>query len=246
MHRLVCGEIWGGFRNCNEDVVSAGVTATLYSSSSEGGRGGDIYYLGLCENNALTRMVVADVVGHGETVSKVSKYIYEAIKSHMNDTKGDELLSELNRTTYKRGLDVMTTVAMVTFYKFDGNLYFAYAGHPPVLFRQNNTPDWIELKASSRNPLPLAVDPSTVYLQKSIEVNQGDSFILYTDGLTEAFNGENEVFGLNRLKAFLSKNADRTPSKLKEMIMKEVCRFAGGSLSHDDVTIMIAEIGETN
>ncbi len=45
MHRLVCGEIWGGFRNCNEDVVSAGVTSTLYSSSSEGSRGGDIYYL---------------------------------------------------------------------------------------------------------------------------------------------------------------------------------------------------------
>ena len=79
MHQLVCGEIWGGFRNCNDDVVSAGVTASLYSSSSKGGRGGDIYYLGLCENNMLTRMIVADVVGHGETICKVIKYIFEAI-----------------------------------------------------------------------------------------------------------------------------------------------------------------------
>jgi serine phosphatase RsbU (regulator of sigma subunit) len=246
MHRLVCGEIWGGFQNCNEDVVSAGITATLFSSSSEGGRGGDIYYLGLCEDSMLTRMVVADVVGHGETVSRVSKYIYDAIKSHMGDTKGEDLLSELNYTAHQRGLDAMTTVAMVTYYKFNGNLYFAYAGHPPVLFKLNNTSDWIDLKSSDRNPLPLAVDPGTVYPQKSIEVNQGDSFVMYTDGLTEVFNDEQEVFGLNRLKAFLNKNADHSPSKLKEMIMKEVRRYAGGSLSHDDVTIMIAEIGDAN
>ena len=246
MHRLVCGEIWGGFRNCNEDVVSAGVTASLYSSSSEGGRGGDIYYLGLCEENMLTRMVVADVVGHGETVSRVSEYIYEAIKSHMGDTKGEELLSELNQTAHRRGLEAMTTVAVVAFYKLNRNLYFAYAGHPPVLFKQHNRSDWIELKASNRSPLPLAVEPNTVYPQKAIEVNKGDSFLMYTDGLIEGFDGQKEVFGLNRLKAFLNKNADRSPSQLKEMIMKEVCHYAGGSLSHDDVTIMIAEIGDTN
>ena len=246
MHRLVCGEIWGGYRNCNEDVVSAGVTATLYSSSSEGGRGGDIYYLGLCEDNMLTRMVVADVVGHGETVSRVSEYIYKAIKSHMGDTKGEELLSELNQAAHQRGLEAMTTVAMVTFYKLNRNLYFAYAGHPPVLFKQQNTTDWIELKASNRSPLPLAVDPRTVYPQKSIEVSKGDSFLMYTDGLIEGFYGQKEVFGLNRLKDFLNKNANRSPSQLKELIMKEVRHYTGGSLSHDDVTIMIAEIGDTN
>ena len=114
MHRLVCGEIWGGFRSCNEDVVSAGVTATLFSSPSGGGRGGDIYYMGLCEDNMLTRMVVADVVGHAEIVSRFSEYIYEAIKSHMGDTKGEDLLSELNNTTHQHGLEAMTTVAMAT------------------------------------------------------------------------------------------------------------------------------------
>jgi sigma-B regulation protein RsbU (phosphoserine phosphatase) len=69
---------------------------------------------------------------------------------------------------------------------------------------------------------------------------------MYTDGLIEAFNGEKEVFGLNRLKAFLNHSAGFSPSKLKEMILNEVRRHTGGSLSHDDVTLMIAEIGETN
>ncbi len=64
-----------------------------------------------------------------------------------------------------------------------------------------------------------------------------------TDGLIEAFNGKKEVFGLNRLKAFLNINAGFSPSKLKDLVINEVRRFTGGSLSHDDVTLMIAEIG---
>jgi len=242
MHQLVCGEIWGGFRNCNEDLVSAGVTASLHSSSSEGSTGGDIYYMGLCENNLLTRMIVADVVGHGEAVSSISKSIYKAIKSHMNDPKGEDLLSELNRTACERGLDAMTTVAMAAFYKVEGNLYFSNAGHPPVLLKQNNSSNWIELKASSRKPPPLTVDLNTVYPLNAIRVSKGDSFVMYTDGLIDAHNGKKEPFGLNRLKALLNKNADLQPSKLKEMIMKEIHHWAMGSWGHDDVTVMIARI----
>ena len=80
MYHLSCGEIWGGIRNCDGDVASEGLTASLYSVASDGGKGGDIYYLSLCENNMLTRMILADVVGHGEKASKISTYIYEAIK----------------------------------------------------------------------------------------------------------------------------------------------------------------------
>lgn len=91
--------------------------------------------------------------------------------------------------------------------------------------------------------MPLAVSPNTIYTQKSVSVGRGDRFIMYTDGLTEAFNSENEVYGLDRLKSFINKNADLSPASLKERITEEVRQYAGGSLDHDDVTIMIAEIG---
>ena len=71
MHHLSCGEIWGGIRNCDDDVASAGLTASLYSFASDGGKGGDIYYLSLCESNMLTRMILADVIGHGEDVNTI-------------------------------------------------------------------------------------------------------------------------------------------------------------------------------
>jgi hypothetical protein len=79
MYELRCGEIWGGIRNCDDDITSAGLTTSLYSVASDAGKDGDIYYLSLCDSNALTRMNLADVVGHGEDVSQISQIIYKAI-----------------------------------------------------------------------------------------------------------------------------------------------------------------------
>ncbi len=144
MHHLSCGEIWGGIRNCDDDVASAGLTASLYSIASDGGKGGDIYYLSLCDSNALTRMILADVIGHGEDVSQISQIIYQAIKLHKNDAAVDKLLSELNQTALKIGLDAMTTMVVAGFYRRDGNLYFANAGHPPALIKPKNDSSWLE------------------------------------------------------------------------------------------------------
>jgi sigma-B regulation protein RsbU (phosphoserine phosphatase) len=242
MYELSCGEIWGGIRNCDDDVTSAGLTASLYSFASDGGKGGDIYYLSLCENNMLTRMILADVVGHGEKVSKISTCIYEAIKSHMNDTAGDEFLSELNRTALKIGLDALTTVVMAAFYKVNGTLYFANAGHPPPLIKQKDESSWLELKLTKGVNDPLLGYSQAKYTQRAIRVNSGDCLFFYSDGLIEANNKEKELFGVKRLKELLKQHPDAPPSELKHIIIDKIRRYSGGSLNHDDVTVMIALI----
>jgi len=242
MYRLSCGEIWGGIRNCDEDVASEGLTASLYSMASDGGKGGDIYYLSLCENNMLTRMILADVVGHGEEASKISTYIYDAIKLHMNDTAGDEFLSELNRTALKIGLDALTTVVMATFYKVNGTLFFANAGHPPPLIKQKDESNWLELKLTKGVNDPVLGFSEANYTQRAIRVNSGDCLFLYSDGLIEANNKEKELFGVKRLKELLEQHPDAPPSELKHIIMDKIRRYSGNSLNHDDVTVMIALI----
>jgi len=42
-----------------------------------------IYYFGVCRGDVITRLAIADVIGHGETVSEISQYVYEALKAHM-------------------------------------------------------------------------------------------------------------------------------------------------------------------
>lgn len=243
MYHLSCGEIWGGIRNCDDDVASSGLTASLYSFASDGGKGGDIYYLSLCESNMLTRMILADVVGHGESVSNISKIIYQAIRSHMNDAEGDKLLLELNQTTLEIGLDAMTTMVMAAFYSFDGNLYFANAGHPPALIKPKKKSTWLELElAKGVNDPALGVLPQAIYTQSAVRVNSGDCLLLYSDGIIEAHHEQKGFFTKSRLKDLLNQHPNTPPVKLKHIVIDEIRRFTGGSLEHDDVTIMIVKI----
>ena len=81
--RLECKDLWGGIRNQDIEVSAGKVIGSIFSKSCEGGRGGDIYYFGVCRGDVITRLAVADVTGHGETVSEVSQFVYNAFKAHM-------------------------------------------------------------------------------------------------------------------------------------------------------------------
>ena len=81
--RLECKGIWGGIRNSDIEVTAGKVIGSIYSSACEGGKGGDIYYFGVCQGDFITRLAIADVVGHGEAVTEVSQYVYDSLKTHM-------------------------------------------------------------------------------------------------------------------------------------------------------------------
>ena len=81
--RLECKGIWGGIRNRDTEVAAGKVIGSIYSAPSEGGRGGDIYYFGVCKGDVITRLAIADVTGHGEAVSEISQYVYDSLKALM-------------------------------------------------------------------------------------------------------------------------------------------------------------------
>jgi len=81
--RLECTGIWGGIRNRDIEINAGKVIGSIYSAACEGGKGGDIYYFGVCKGDIITRLAIADVVGHGEVVSEVSQYVYDSLKAHI-------------------------------------------------------------------------------------------------------------------------------------------------------------------
>ena len=81
--RLECKGIWGGIQNRDIEVAAGKFIGSIYSEPSEGGRGGDIYYFGVCKGDVISRLAIADVTGHGESVSEVSHYVYESLKAHI-------------------------------------------------------------------------------------------------------------------------------------------------------------------
>lgn len=187
-YRIACSEIWGGIRNVDVDVRTNLLTASIYSHSCRGGKGGDIYYLSVCDTDRLTRIAVADVVGHGQVVSAISGWVYEALAMRMNDPAGSGLLEDLNRRIAGRGLAAMTTAVILGLHGDDSHMHVAYAGHPPLLMCRRGESRWhvagAEPGASAPN-LPLGVEEDVRFAQGRFAVGSGDRLLAYTDGLIE-------------------------------------------------------------
>ena len=81
--RLECKGLWGGIRNRDIEISAGKVIGSIYSAASEGGKGGDIYYFGVCKGGVITRLAIADVVGHGEAAAKIGQYVYDSLKTYM-------------------------------------------------------------------------------------------------------------------------------------------------------------------
>ncbi len=81
--RIECKVIWGGIQNIDTEVTAGKFIGSIYSAASEGGQGGDIYFFGVCKVDIISRLAIADVVGHGEVVSEVSQYVYDSLKAHI-------------------------------------------------------------------------------------------------------------------------------------------------------------------
>jgi hypothetical protein len=81
--KFECKVIWGGIQNLDAEVTAGKFIGSMYSAASEGGKGGDIYFFGVCKVDIISRLAIADVTGHGDTVSEVSQYVYDSLKAHI-------------------------------------------------------------------------------------------------------------------------------------------------------------------
>jgi sigma-B regulation protein RsbU (phosphoserine phosphatase) len=247
---LVCSGIWGGIRDLDQDIRTDAADASLYSSWCDGGKGGDIYFVGACKGCMLTRVAIADVVGHGQAVSDVSQYMYDCLKAHICDPDSGTILSELNQLASRQGLNAMTTAAVVAYSGLTGKVYLSYAGHPPLMLKRANEKAWTVAapgnhKGEGDRPgrdLPLAVVPDAVYDQHVIPMSPGGRLFVYTDGVTEAPNAEGELFGAERLRNVLDANEGASLPQLKSMVLQALHRHTGNGLTHDDVTLIAMEV----
>lgn len=244
MHRIKCSEIWGGIKNAELDLCSSGITASLFSSACDGGKGGDAYYFSVCGSDKLTRLALADVVGHGEQVSHISQWVYDQLETHMNDADQPGMMRSLNNHVADRGFSAMTTAVIVSYYLVNNHVYFSYAGHPPMLSRAGDS-NWRELTLPStedaRN-LPLGVMAGCTYDMGETPFGTGDRLFLFSDGVLEAPNASDELFGAERLQAVLNEAADAGPMELKTHVLSKLRDWTGDDFKHDDVTLIAIQL----
>ena len=97
--------------------------------------GGDVHYLSVCNQGAVSRVAVGDVMGHGQAVSSVADDLRELMHKHINTWDQSNFMRELNNAFHKRG-EEYATVGVLGFHRPTSQVVYTNAGHPhPLWYR---------------------------------------------------------------------------------------------------------------
>jgi serine phosphatase RsbU (regulator of sigma subunit)/anti-sigma regulatory factor (Ser/Thr protein kinase) len=207
--------------------------------------GGDFYdVLPLSKDRAL--LIVADVMGKGVPAALFAATLHTLVHTTAEWTHTpSELLARMNRLLFDElsGVDMFITAQLVLADLHCRRLVVANAGHCPLLV---GTPKG-ELKTISPDGLPLGILPNVTYQQDVLSLDDCSCALLYTDGLTEARNLHGELFGQERLRAWLRQSIGKhkTASELSQNFLAELKSFQSSTGLSDDQTFLIL-VDESN
>jgi sigma-B regulation protein RsbU (phosphoserine phosphatase) len=201
--------------------------------------GGDFYDFIIQDENL--QFLVADVSGKGVPAAlfmALSRTIVRACAApHQSVAK---LLSCANNMIVADSRSVTSGMFVTLFFaglnKNDRSLVYANAGHnPPLLFRA---------AASSIETLvvtgaALGMGPDMEYGQRHVAMQTGDILLLYTDGVVEAMNDKEELFGQDRLRSSLASAARQSTQGILDSILRDLRQFTEGEEQSDDITAIV-------
>ncbi len=184
--------------------------------------------------------LIADVVGHGipaaliMTMSKMTFNVYSALYD-----KPDKVMDIVNRSI--RGL-LLDNQYVTSFYIVYDNrkkrIHFTNAGHVKVLYYRASKKRILGLDS---NGFFLGITEQNSYDAKSLPVEEGDRIFLYTDGMTEIKNSNNEDYGENRLAKSIIKNSGIRGDDFCNAILRDVSLFTALDERNDDIAFLSIE-----
>jgi sigma-B regulation protein RsbU (phosphoserine phosphatase) len=201
--------------------------------------GGDFYdFFWLDAENTKLGIVIADVSGKGVPAALFMTVSRTLIRAHAyNDTQAPgECMTKVNNALHKDNTNVMfVTTFYGTLDTKSGILTYSNAGHnPPHLVRKGGAIESI----TKKHGMALGVMEDLVYKEDQIQLNPGDLFFLYTDGVTEAETADGSFYGDARLIANLERYRDLAASELINTIRSDITTFAAGWPQSDDITML--------
>jgi serine phosphatase RsbU (regulator of sigma subunit)/pSer/pThr/pTyr-binding forkhead associated (FHA) protein len=196
--------------------------------------GGDYYdYVPLPDGRLA--IVVADVVGHGVPAALLMSKLSASVRfSLAMESEPAKAVSRLNRALAPDTFDGrFVTLVLAVLDSRSHRVTVVNAGHmAPWLRRQDGT--LIEL-GGNRSGLPLMIDESVDYQQDESELAAGDLLVMFTDGITEAMNPADELYGVERLR---SRIRDSDPRSVGEVVVRDVEQFLDNRSAKDDMCLV--------
>ena len=210
--------------------------------------GGDFYDFYMLDKNHLA-VTIADVSGKGVGAAlfmMTSKTVLKncAMFAYSSRTEGQELnlssvIEQANQQLSENNEEFMfVTVFFGILDLVTGKFSYVNAGHNPPLVHHKNEGGFSFIKDSKKNPV-IGVNPDAKFQEYNISLKTDDSLFLYTDGITEAMNENNELFSEKRLKFVLDISPEKkSASKILSTVNENVKKHIGNAQQSDDMTIM--------
>lgn len=248
---MQCMEVWGGSQLTARGVEFGGLDAWVYSKPyGKAHAGGDVYYASSCATGRISRLLLADVAGHGQTVAATAADLRTLMRRFVNRLDQGEFVRILNKQfSALPRTGAFATAVVTTFFEPTRRLTVCNAGHPrPLLYRAAQR-QWDFLGAMENAPavkkavgpsnIPLGLYDAAEYEQFDIELEPADCLLSYTDALIESRDADGEMLGEDGLLRIVRLLGDVEPRKLIDTLLAEIEARYPENLSEDDVTVLV-------
>lgn len=200
------------------------------------GVSGDFYKIEHIDDGRCT-IFVADVSGKGIAASLLTASLEALAAGPIHDgVEPEEICSRVSHLLFERTPpEKYATGFLTTFDPVTGIVRFCNAGHNPgIVLRAGG-----EIELMESTGMPLGILPTGVYGAKEITLGAGDTVVLYTDGLTEAENPDEEEYGEERLAELCSKHRGESLDDLAATISADQDAYVRGVPYVDDRTVVL-------
>jgi sigma-B regulation protein RsbU (phosphoserine phosphatase) len=196
--------------------------------------GGD-YHAFFVRDNVITALV-ADVAGKSMPAALLVSALHAVIQLLFAEGRElGEIATELNRHIHNWSAEnKFVTMIMISIDPEAETIQFVNAGHNPCYMIVNG-----KLEQMKSHGLPIGILSQTRYMTQTRPFPAGSAAVLYSDGITEAENVDDEEFGNERLEALLEQHVDCTSAMIRDQIATAVDAFVDEAPQKDDETLVI-------
>jgi serine phosphatase RsbU (regulator of sigma subunit) len=199
--------------------------------------GGD-YYDCVSLTNGKYALIIADVAGKGVGAALLVSTLNAALYSYLEfDLPLTDMSDKLNKLIYKSSpSDKYITFFIAVLDPKTGVLDILNAGHNPILLlRQNNTLEKIDAGGVGLGMFDFGIP----FTGQKTTMNSGDRLFLYTDGIPEAMNENEEEYSDAKMIKFFENHSDKPTKEFVDELVNDIKSYAGNAQQSDDITVLI-------
>lgn len=218
----------------NKDPELDGWDIHLFTSSANEVGGDLVDYINYKSGDL--GIIIGDVSGKGLGAALLMAKLQASLKAFVRIEQSSQLIiKNLNAVFYEDvSASHFASLIYLTIFSQDKYINLINAGHMPPLLYQNNSVTELEHSIPA-----LGISPKLNIVEQKIDMKQGDVLFLYSDGLSEAQNANHELFGEERVKKLVNKNAAKSVQDFSNAILDEVKNFIGDERIADDLSFVI-------